>query len=111
MKKDQTNFLEHVLMQSECMNTPYYTTDSLRRLIATLKVNGCTHISMYYCIEQYGDFEIVPILFEFFKVESSHSPGEEYIPLDTEYAKIILALFLADCGIQFKHELLYYENK
>jgi|688.fasta_scaffold1303716_1 hypothetical protein len=108
MKKDQQTFLEHVLMQSGCTHTPYYTTDSLKRFIATLKVNGCTHISMYYCIEQHGDMKIVPILFEFFKVESSHSPGEEYIPLDTEYAKIIIALFLADCGIDFKHELIVY---
>ena len=60
MKKDQLNFLEQVLVQARCTDTPYLNSNSLKRLRASLKDNGCTHLLMYDYLNQHDDSQIVP---------------------------------------------------
>ena len=106
MKQNEKTFLENVLIESECTNIPCNSSASVKRFINRLMYHGCTHILMWDSLQQREDMAVVPILFVFVTVEYEILPEKEYIPIESEMASMVIALFLANSGIIFRDDLL-----
>ncbi len=103
-------FLDNIYHEIGYTGPAHCTIQNIKDFIEVIKKRGCTHILLFDHLFQNDEYEVMPINFFFVQVEKNDRPGSEYLPIDSDFSKAFIAIFLKSNTVYFRNELALYKD-
>ena len=103
-------FLDNIYNEIGYTGPAHCTIKNIKDFIDVIKARGCTHILLFDYLFQEEEYEVLPINFYFVKVGVNEKPDCYYMPIESDYAKAIITIFLKSNAVYFRNELAFYKD-
>lgn len=103
-------FLDNIYNEIGYTGPAHCTIKNIKDFVDVIKKRGCTHILLFDYLFQEEEYEPLPFHFFFVKTEKNDKPGSEYLPIDSDYSKAIITIFLKSNVVYFRNELAFYKD-